>query len=65
MTHLPIVLNSGVIPMDNPDVPNAEHTSKMILVIGNGSVIDKISTDVEQRMNAIIVTARDFNISSS
>ena len=62
---LPIILSSGVIPIDNPVVPNAEHTSNKIETNGKGSVIDKMTTEVKHIKKAIIVTTTDLLRSAS
>lgn len=65
MMYLPNELSSGVIPMDKPEVPNAEQTSNIILIKEKGSVIDSIRIEVKHMIVAIIVTASDFKRSSS
>lgn len=63
--NFPIVVSSDVIPVDNPVVPNAEHTSKTRFNNGNGSVIHKINIATAHSNAPINVTTNDFIISSS
>ena len=61
---LPVELNVPVIPVESPVVPKAEQTSKKIISIGIGSVIEIMMVDVVHSTIATIITINDFCISS-
>src|SRR5690606_16966028 len=61
----PKLLSSGVIPIDNPQVPKAEATSKKISINENFSVTDNKKIEIKQVKKANSVTISDFLISSS
>lgn len=60
----PNELNSGVIPKDSPVVPNADATSKIIAITGNGSKTVNNIIDEQQMIVATKMTTKDFIISS-
>lgn len=60
MTLLPIVLKSGVMPIDKPVVPKAEHTSNSSSSKECFSVTVKMSVETKTRITAISVTINDF-----
>ncbi|SIE60999.1 Uncharacterised protein [Mycobacteroides abscessus subsp. abscessus] len=64
ITHFPTADRSGVIPIDNPVVPKAEHTSKIIAVTLWASVRLSTITAKKHMPTAKMVMTRDFNTSS-
>ena len=65
MMPFPVMLKSGVIPIERPVVPKAEQTSKIISMSSCCfSVKQRITTEMKHMPIAKIVIASDFKISS-
>lgn len=64
MTHLPIVDNSDVIPIDVPVVPNAEVTSKIISKNEKLSVTLRMIIELEHNRSAVEITIKALIMSS-